>query len=138
MQGLLTSWFKVERGEPHLLGSRCNSCGAYYFPPQLLICRNAFCDASQLTIIPLSNAGTLWSYTTLYEKPPPPFSEDGGFSPLSIGVVELPVEKIKIVSYLDAGADSDSMRIGQGMRLVMREGAAGNTADYRSLRWRTL
>jgi uncharacterized protein len=138
MQASLTDWFKVESGECHLIGTQCSSCGAYYFPPQLLGCRVQSCTASNLRPVPLSNTGALWSFTTLYEKPPPPFVEAEHFSRLSVVIVELAVQKLKVIGYLEKRTDPSSLKIGQRMQLAAGDRNQGETVDYGSLQWRVM
>ena len=129
-------WFKLDAGMPYLLGSRCASCGAAYFPPQLLRCRNPACETSSLDSARLSNVGVLWSYTTLYEKPPPPFAMEGQYSPLCVVAVELPAERITVLGHLATSVSASLLRVGMQMRLCLDGPDTTTGSDYRCVRWR--
>ena len=36
-------WFTMDAQPPRLLGSRCKKCKSYFFPKELLFCRNPGC-----------------------------------------------------------------------------------------------
>lgn len=50
---------------PKLLGSRCNTCGEYYFPRRA-ICARAACLSEDLSDVELGPEGTLYSYTFVH------------------------------------------------------------------------
>ena len=52
-------WFHIDAKAPTLLGSRCTSCGSYFFPKETFSCRNPSCQSSELEEVPLSRTGTL-------------------------------------------------------------------------------
>ena len=91
--------------EANLIGSKCPTCGHYYFP-KAIICRNPNCKASKgVEQVLLSNRGKLWSYTVQYYKPPPPFPAQEPFTPFAIGEVEFP-EGVKVVGMM-VGCDHE-------------------------------
>ena len=56
-------WFTMDEERPRLLGSRCKSCGTYFFPKESFFCRNPNCDGAEFEEVPLSPMGKLWSFT---------------------------------------------------------------------------
>ncbi len=41
----IEGWFSLEE-RPHLIGSRCRSCGNYFFPKHSNYCRNTVCEGT--------------------------------------------------------------------------------------------
>jgi uncharacterized OB-fold protein len=80
----------AESPEPHLLGSRCASCGARTFPQQSSCPR---CSSLDVEVVPLSRRGTLWTWTSqdfLPKSPPYAGPEDPTtFRPWLVGYAEL-------------------------------------------------
>lgn len=64
--------FTLDPEEPRLIGSKCTSCGTYFFP-ETVSCSNPVCKEKKVEQAFLSRRGKLWSYTIQY-YPPPPFS----------------------------------------------------------------
>lgn len=81
-----------EDGQPHLLGSKCGSCGCVFFPQQSL-CTECFQEGT-LKEHPLSRRGKLYSFTIVERESlaPPGFKV-----PYAYGYVELP-EGVRILS----------------------------------------
>ena len=65
-------WFTDDE-EPRLLGTRCDACGSYFFPRETSFCRNPECASTELSLVPLSRRGRLWSFTDNRYAPPPPY-----------------------------------------------------------------
>ena len=81
-----------EDGQPHLLGSHCSACGAFFFPQQTL-CTQCFAEGS-LKEHPLKNQGTLYSFTIVERETLAP----KGFKvPYAYGYVDLP-EGVRVLS----------------------------------------
>lgn len=96
--------------KPHLLGSKCRSCGESFFPARLC-CRR--CSSEDMEEIALSQTGRLYSFTTIKVKPPHFIGE----VPYIVGVVELPEgERIRT---LLTDCDQASLEIGMDMELVI-------------------
>ena len=95
-------------GEPHLIGSKCSSCGEVFFPSRLC-CRR--CSSREMEEIPLSGKGTLYSFTTVRVRPPHFIGE----VPYLVGVVELP-ESERIRTLL-SHCDQSCLEIGMEMEL---------------------
>ena len=52
-------WFRMDAEAPRLIGSRCRSCGSYFFPKETSYCRNPTCTSAELEEVPLSRHGRL-------------------------------------------------------------------------------
>ncbi|MEU9330840.1 OB-fold domain-containing protein [Streptomyces canus] len=78
-------------GAPSLVGSRCEGCGAAYFPRRL-VCYE--CRSAELQEHLLSRRGTLYSWTTVHVSSSRP-------TPYTVGYVDLP-ENVRIFTTLRA------------------------------------
>ena len=63
--------FAWTEGEANLIGTKCVSCGTYYFPKSIS-CRNPNCNEKKVKEIGFSSKGKLYTYTIQYYPPPPP------------------------------------------------------------------
>jgi uncharacterized OB-fold protein len=108
--------FTLDPEEPRLIGSKCTSCGTYYFP-QTISCSNPDCNEKKVEQAFLSRRGKLWSFTVQYYPPPPPFKAQEPFVPYGIGVVELP-EEIRVAGMLTE-SDPEKLKIGMEMELLL-------------------
>ena len=107
--------FQAADDGPHLIGTRCASCGSHYFPKSLS-CRNPQCRDKQVADVLLSRQGILYSYTVQAYQPPGLFRMDD-WSPYAIGMVELP-EGLRVMGMLTSIANAD-IRIGMAMEMVL-------------------
>ena len=106
----LSSLVRFNAQGPFLVGGKCDSCHAIFFPNQSICPR---CTGQQITESPpLSRRGKLYSYTTVYQKPP----DYGGDVPYMVGRVQLP-EGVFILSQIKAAAKN--LRVGMEMELVV-------------------
>jgi hypothetical protein len=110
--------FTLDPEEPKLIGSKCTSCGTYYFP-QTISCSNPDCNEKEVEEAFLSRRGKLWSFTVQYYPPPPPFKAQEPFVPYGIGVVELP-EEIRVAGMLTE-SDPEKLKIGMEVELLLDE-----------------
>jgi uncharacterized OB-fold protein len=122
---VLEGWFTLDEREPHLLGSRCTSCGTYYFPKAKNFCRNPDCSGEQFEEVKLSRTGALWSYTNASYAPPEPFVAADPFTPFAIAAVELAHEKMIVLGPVVDGVPSAALKVGQPMELVLEALADG-------------
>ncbi len=99
----------------NLIGTRCVSCGNYYFPKSIS-CRNPNCNEKKIEEVPLSRRGKLYTYTIQYYEPPPPFKMEP-FSPYAIGLVELP-EGVRIIGQL-TGCEFEDIKMGMEVETVV-------------------
>ena len=110
--------FTLDPSQPRLIGSKCTSCGTYYFP-ETSSCSNPDCRDKNVCQALLSRKGKLWSFTVQYYPPPPPFKVEEPFTPYGIGVVELP-ENIRIAGILTE-ADPAKLKIGMQMEMILEK-----------------
>lgn len=117
---VLEGWFTLDAQSPHLLGSRCQACGTYYFPPlKTGYCRNPDCDGERFETVPLSRTGRLWSYTNAAYQPPPPYVASEPFQPFGIAAVELERERMIVLGQLATGTELSTLKAGLAMELVL-------------------
>ena len=103
--------------QPSLIGSRCKSCGHYFFP-RIKICQNPDCNEKEVEDVLLGRRGKLWSYTIQHYAPPPPYH---GPVPLTIGLMELSEEKLRIMGQLVEGIKPEDIKIGMELELVVEK-----------------
>ncbi len=113
----LEGWLTMPPEEPHIIGSRCKTCGHYFFP-RATVCQNPLCKKTQpLEDVRHSRKGKLYSYTINHYAPPPPFHTPDPFVPFGVACVELP-EGIKISGQVPREADLSKLKIGMEMETV--------------------
>jgi uncharacterized OB-fold protein len=98
----------------HLIGSRCRQCGEVTFPV------NWFCPQCCVETtenIPLSQRGTLYSFTIQRFRPPPPYRGPEPFVRYGVGMIELP-EGLRVTAVLEE-SDPARLRVGMEMELVI-------------------
>ena len=111
-------FFTMPPEEPHLIGTKCNSCGSVFFP-RVKSCRAPFCEqAKPAEDVLLSRRGKLFTFTVNYYQPPPPYHPPTPFAPFAVAVVELP-EGITVQGMVVPGHDEKTLRIGMEMELVV-------------------
>ena len=116
---VLEGWFTLDKETPHLIGSRCTSCGTYYFPKQGHFCRNPDCAGESFEEVQLSRSGKLWSFTSASYQPPPPYVAHEPFQPFGIAAVELEKERMIVLGQLAAGVELKALKAGQAMELIL-------------------
>ena len=107
-------------GKPVLLGSRCPSFGAHYFPKRQICIA---CGHEGLDEAELSGRGKVWTYTIAGQTPPGSLVE----APYALAVVELP-EKVAIRTVL-TDVDLDVVKVGMDVEITlakMKEDEDGN------------
>jgi hypothetical protein len=112
----IEGWFS-DRPEPHLIGSRCRSCGSYAFPPGRTSCPNPGCGSEELEDVALSRRGRVWSWTVNRYAPPPPYVAADPFEPFVVAAVELAEERMVILGQVEG--DAADVRIGSEMELLV-------------------
>ena len=90
-----------------LMGSRCKSCGAEFFPP-VKVCKK--CGSKDLEQVEMPKTGTIISYTKLTE-PPVDFKD---YAPVYLAIVRLD----NGVTVLGQIADAESEEIAVGRKVV--------------------
>lgn len=73
---------------PRLLGSKCATCGAPYFP-KAQVCHNPNCAQTKMEDAAFGPRGTLWSLAIQNYPPPAPAKYDEPYTPYAMGVVDL-------------------------------------------------
>jgi hypothetical protein len=111
-------WYTTDP-EPALLGSRCDSCGTFAFPPETFYCRNPRCDSTELAPVPLSRRGTVWSFAVNHYPAPPPMLSPEPFVPYAVAAVELERERMVVLGQVATGVDVSSLGVGQPMEIVV-------------------
>jgi uncharacterized OB-fold protein len=127
--------FTMNADAPQLLGTKCRSCGTYFFPAEKMCCRNPACDEADLEDVALSRVGKLWSYTSANYKPPPPFVAKEPFEPFAIAAVELEEEGITILGQVADGIGVDALQTGMTMELVLAELYRDDEHVYMTWNW---
>lgn len=115
----IEGWYTMDEAQPHLLGSRCTSCGSYFFPKQRQFCRNPACEGTEFEDVPLSRTGKIWSYTNASYQPPEPYVSADPFVPFAIAAVELQKERMIVLGQVVSGTGVESLRVGMPMELVL-------------------
>lgn len=93
---------------PHLIGSRCRSCGETFFPSRAVCVK---CLQEDLEKVPLSRRGKLYTCCVVRQAPP------GLKVPYAMGITELP-EGVRVTSLI-ATDHPEELKIGMGMELVI-------------------
>jgi len=113
----LEGWFTMPPEEPQLIGTKCNSCGDYFFP-RVDSCRNPHCSKIKpVEDVLLSRKGKLHSFTVNH-YPPPIFHKPDPFVPYSLGLIELP-EGIRVTSIIGEEYDQDNLKVGMDMEMTI-------------------
>lgn len=132
---VLEGWFS-EGSEPHLIGSRCEACGTYYFPKLTTFCRNPDCTSEKFAEVPLSRTGKLWSYTNAAYKPPEPYVAPEPFEPFGIAAVELDKERMVVLGQLVKGVNLADLKVGMPMELVVDVLSEDETSAKTTWKWK--
>jgi hypothetical protein len=129
-------WFTLDAQTPHLLGTRCKSCGTYFFPKETAFCRNPICAGSEFEEVPLSTRGKLWSFTDNRYAPPKPYMASDPFEPYAVAAVELEREKMVVLGQVAKGIGTDRLEAGLEMELVLDTLYEDDANEYLIWKWR--
>ncbi len=132
----IEGWYTLDENTPHLLGSRCNKCGTFFFPKQAGYCRNPNCDSTEFSEVKLSRTGTLWSYTNACYQPPAPFVAPDPFEPFTIAAVHLEAEQMVILGQVVAPITVEELEIGMPMELVLDTLHSDEDGDKLIWKWK--
>lgn len=114
-------WFTwPPSAEPHLIGSRCKSCGDYFFPG-VEACGNPRCMSKDIEEVLLSRKGKLYTYSINYFKPPPPYVSPDPFVPYATAVMCLEKEKMMVQAQIVSGYDFKKLKIGMEMEVALEK-----------------
>lgn len=112
-------WFTTG-DEPHLLGTRCTTCGTVLFPRAEGFCRNPECRGREVEEVELSRTGTVWSYTDAQYQPPPPYIPPAAeHVPFALAAVELADEQLVVLGQVADGYGVDDLSVGATVELVV-------------------
>ena len=125
-------------GSGRLLGGRCPTCGASFFPKQWSFCRNPACGGTELDDVELSPRGALWSYTDNRYAPPPPYPARDPFEPYGVAAVELAEERMVVLGQLAAGTDVAGLAVGREMELIVEPLFETDDAVHTVWKWRAV
>jgi uncharacterized OB-fold protein len=125
-------------GSGRLLGGRCPTCGASFFPKQWSFCRNPACGGTELDDVELSTRGTLWSFTDNRYAPPPPYPAREPFEPYGVAAVQLAEEQMVVLGQLAAGTDVTGLAVGREMELIVEPLYETDDAVHTVWKWRAV
>jgi uncharacterized OB-fold protein len=132
----IEGWFAMDFAEPRLLGSRCTSCGTYFFPKEAHFCRNPACSGTAFEEAPLSARGKLWSFTDNRYPPPKPYMAPDPFEPYIVAAVELDHEKMVVLGQVAAGVKIGDLSAGMEMELCLDTLFEDDDNEYIVWKWR--
>jgi uncharacterized OB-fold protein len=129
-------WFRMDDEHPQLLGTRCTTCGTYFWPRESSFCRNPDCSGREFEEVALSRHGRVWSWTVNHYPPPPPFVAAEPFVPYAITAVELADEKMVVLGQLAADVDPSVLRSGLEVELTLGTLFEDEDNEYVVWKWR--
>jgi uncharacterized protein len=113
-------WFEIGDDGPHLVGTRCTTCGTVQFPRGEGFCPNPACRGRSFEEARLSRTGTVWSYTDAHYQPPPPYiPATEPFEPFALAAVELAAEQLVVLGQVATGYGVEDLRVGAQVELVV-------------------
>jgi uncharacterized OB-fold protein len=124
----IDGWFT----DSALLGTRCTSCGSYFFPPERAFCRNPACGSADLEETELSRNGKIWSFSINHYDAPAPFT---GKAPYAVVAVELSKEQIVVLGQLSSTSDPSRLKIGDEVEISIE--ALSESAEEVVWKWKT-
>ena len=96
---------------------RCTACGTFRHPPRILC---AECASDQVSWVPSTGRGTIFSWTVTHQAPHPAFASE---APYAVVVTELE-EGVRLVSGLRELAP-ERLELGLAVEVVLEEVAEG-------------
>ena len=129
-------WFTTD-AEPHLVGTRCTTCGTVFFPRASGFCRNPDCRGREFEDVALSRTGKVWSYTDAQYQPPPPYiAATDPYEPFALAAVELADERIVILGQVAKGFGVDDLKVGASVELVVEPLYEIDGVEHLMYRWK--
>jgi len=129
-------WFTMDDAQPHLLGTRCKSCGTYFFPKESFFCKNPDCTSAEFDEVPLSRVGKLWSFTNNCYAAPAPFIAPDPFVPYAIAAVELAEERMVVLGQMVEGTEVSDLKAGMEVELVLEKLYEDDASEYMVWKWK--
>ncbi|MEU6993562.1 zinc ribbon domain-containing protein [Streptomyces sp. NPDC046465] len=117
---MVAHWFTGEGDDFRLLGTRCSACACVFFPREDGFCRNPGCGGGELTEVPLSRRGRVWSYTDGRYRPPAPYVSDPELPwlPYTLIAVELAAERMVVLGQSVPGVSVGDLEVGMEVEAV--------------------
>lgn len=131
----IEGWFTMDEASPRLLGTRCTTCGTYFFPREETFCRNPTCHSAEFEEVELSPRGRVWSFTNNCYPPPAPYIAAEPFEPYAVAAVELDQEKMVVLGQVE-GANVEDLEAGMEMELVLGSLFEDDDHEYMIWKWR--
>jgi len=134
----IEGYFTLDEDAPRLIGTRCESSGTYFFPPEHTASRAPGHDGP-LVEVELSRTGKVWSYTSASYQPPEPFiTPTEEFEPFTIAAVHLEAEQITVLGQCVSGVTPDDLQVGDEMELVLDVLYSDDEADHLIWKWKPI
>ncbi len=117
---VVDGWFTGDGDDFRLLGTRCGACTSVFFPREDVHCRNPGCAGGELTEVPLSRRGRVWSYTDCRYRPPSPYVSDRElpWEPYALVAVELAAERMVVLGQAAPGVGVGELAVGMEVEAV--------------------
>jgi len=132
----IAGWFTTD-DQPHLLGTRCTTCGTVFFPRAEGFCRNPSCRGREFEETALARTGTVWSYTDAQYQPPPPYvAATDPYVPFALAAVELSDEHLIVLGQLADGTTVDDVKVGDTVELVVEPLYEIDGVEHLIYRWK--
>jgi uncharacterized OB-fold protein len=129
-------WFTTD-AQPHLVGTRCSTCGTVFFPRASGFCRNPECRGREFEDVELSRTGKVWSYTDAQYQPPPPYiATTDPYEPFALAAVELADEQIVILGQVAKGYGVADLKVGAPVELVLEPLYEIEGVEHVMYRWK--
>lgn len=132
----IEGWFTMNEAAPALIGTRCTSCKTYFFPKEIVACRNPACMSTDLKEVELSRTGRIWSFTNNCYQPPAPYMSPDSFEPYAIAAVELAEEKMVVLGQVADGLKVEDLKAGAEVELVLDTLYEDDDNEYMVWKWR--
>lgn len=131
-------WFTGEGDSFRLLGTRCAACATVFFPREDVHCRNPACEGGDLTEVPLSPRGRIWSFTDSRYRPPSPYVSDPElpWEPYALIAVELESERIVVLGQAVPGVTVADLTVGMAVEVVPGVLAEDAETTWTTWHWR--
>jgi uncharacterized protein len=130
-------WFEIGDDGPHLVGTRCSTCGTVRFPRGEGFCPNPACRGRAFEAARLSRTGTVWSYTDAHYQPPPPYIPvTEPFEPFALAAVELADEQLVVLGQVATGYGVNDLRVGMPVELVVETLYVEGGVEHTTWRWK--
>ena len=100
--------------QPHLMGLRCQTCGATYLKSGRVACSKCG-EANNFADVQLSDRGTLWVYSIVHQSAP------GIPVPYVAAIVDLP-EKVSVrCTLVDVAPDPAKLPFGMPVKMITKK-----------------